>query len=77
MRKAVVRLRRAGCAVAAMSVVGAVSAMPAQAAVVAAKPASSFQTNGRVSAILFLNGTVYLGGKFTSVRPSGAPAGTG
>ena len=77
MRKAVVRLRRAGCAVAAMSVVGGVSAMPAQAAVVAAKPSSSFQTNGRVSAILFLNGTVYLGGKFTSVRPSGAPAGTG
>ena len=51
--------------------------MPAQAALVAAKPAPTYQTNGRVSAILFLNGTVYLGGKFTSVRPAGDPVGTG
>jgi hypothetical protein len=77
MMRGVFRLRRVAFAVAAMSVVGAMSAMPAQAAVVGAKPVSSYQTNGRVNAILFLNGAVYLGGKFTSVRPAGAPAGTG
>jgi hypothetical protein len=76
MRKAVVRLRRVACAAAAMVVLGIV-AVPAQAAVVGAKPVTSYQTNGRVDAILFLNGTIYIGGKFTSVRPAGAPAGTG
>ena len=77
MRGAVVRLRRAGCAVVALGILGGASALPAQAAVVGAKPLPTFQTNGRVNAILFLNGAVYLGGKFTSVRPAGAAAGTG
>jgi hypothetical protein len=77
MRGTVVRLRRAACAALAVGVVGSIAAMPAQAAVVGAKPVSSYQTNGRVNAILFLNGSVYLGGKFTSVRPAGAAAGTG
>jgi hypothetical protein len=49
----------------------------AQGAVVGARPVPTYQTNGRVNAIVFLNGTVYLGGKFTSVRPAGDPAGTG
>ena len=39
--------------------------------------ASSWQTNGAVSAITVANGIVYLGGDFTSVRPPGAAAGTG
>lgn len=37
----------------------------------------SYQTNGRVDAILTIGDTVYLGGAFTSVRPAGAPLGTG
>ena len=77
MMGVVVRLRRAGCAAVALGILGGASALPAQAAVVGAKPVPSYQTNGRVNAILFLNGTVYLGGKFTSVRPAGSPAGTG
>ena len=40
-------------------------------------PSSSWQTNGTVWAIAHANGAVYLGGNFTSVRPPGAPAGTG
>ena len=38
---------------------------------------TTYQTNGRVDAILTIGDTVYLGGAFTSVRPAGAPAGTG
>ena len=76
MLKAVVRLRRIAYAAFAVVMLG-ISAVPAQAAVVGAKPVSSYQANGRVDAILFLNGAVYIGGKFTSVRPAGAPAGTG
>jgi PQQ-like domain len=74
---AVVRLRRVACAAMAVAILGGAFAVQAQAAVVGAKPVPSYQTNGRVNAILFLNGTVYLGGKFTSVRPAGAAAGTG
>ena len=76
MGKAVFRLRRGAYAVIAMVLLG-ISAVPAQAAIVGAKPVSSYQANGRVDAILFLNGTIYIGGKFTSVRPAGSPAGTG
>ncbi len=36
----------------------------------------TYQTNGRVSAILTIGGTTYLGGSFTSLRPAGAAAGT-
>jgi hypothetical protein len=77
MMGAVSGLRRVASAVAALVVVGSIWAVPAQAAVVGAKPVPTYQTNGRVNAILFLNGNVYLGGKFTSVRPAGAVAGTG
>ncbi len=38
---------------------------------------ATFQANGRVDTILTIGNTVYLGGQFTSVRPSGAAAGTG
>ncbi len=38
---------------------------------------TSYQANGRVDAILTVGNVVYLGGKFTSLRPAGAAAGTG
>src|SRR5882757_8095137 len=44
---------------------------------VGAKAASTYQTNGVVWALAYANGVMYAGGTFTSVRPSGAAAGTG
>jgi hypothetical protein len=52
-------------------------AAPAQAAIVGNTPSPSWQTNGRVTTITVSGTTAYIGGKFTSLRPSGAPAGTG
>jgi hypothetical protein len=52
-------------------------AAPAQAAVVRSTPSPSWQTNGRVTTITVSGTTAYIGGKFTSLRPSGAAAGTG
>jgi hypothetical protein len=49
----------------------------AQAAVVGSKPAPSYQANGRVAVVVISGNTAYLGGKFTSMRPAGNPAGTG
>jgi hypothetical protein len=43
----------------------------------AASTLPSWQTNGTVVAIAYAGGVVYLAGDFTSVRPSGAAAGTG
>jgi hypothetical protein len=37
----------------------------------------SYQTNGRVTSIITVGNTVYIGGDFTSVRPPGADEGTG
>jgi hypothetical protein len=37
----------------------------------------TWQTNGIVRAIAYAGGNVYIGGDFTSVRPPGAPLGTG
>ena len=37
----------------------------------------SWQTNGRVETVVISGSTAYLGGAFTSVRPSGDPVGTG
>jgi outer membrane protein assembly factor BamB len=36
----------------------------------------TYQTNGRVDAILSIGDTTYIGGNFTAVRPAGAPAGS-
>jgi hypothetical protein len=51
------------------------AAAPAQAALVHEAPASSWQTDGKVNAIVVGNGKIYIGGSFTHVRAPGAPAG--
>ncbi len=38
--------------------------------------APTYQTNGRVSTIIVVRNTIYIGGDFTAVRPSGAAPGT-
>lgn len=38
-------------------------------------PSPTYQTNGRVNAIVTIGTRVYVGGDFTTVRPAGAPAG--
>jgi hypothetical protein len=38
-------------------------------------PDATYQANGRVSAILTIGNVVYIGGRFTSVRPAGASPG--
>ena len=40
-------------------------------------PSSSWQTNGTVRVITFAGNVMYVGGQFTTVRPPGAPAGSG
>jgi hypothetical protein len=40
------------------------------------EPSPSYQTNGRVDAIVTVGTTVYIGGNFTVVRPAGSPPGT-
>ena len=52
-----------------------VAAAPAQAALVGEAPASSWQTDGKVNAIVVANGKIYIGGSFTHVRAPGAPSG--
>jgi hypothetical protein len=39
-------------------------------------PSPTFQTNGRVDAMITVGNTVYIGGRFTSVRPAGSAVGT-
>ena len=51
------------------------AAAPAQAALVNEAPASSWQTDGKVNAIVVANGKIYIGGSFTHVRAPGAPSG--
>jgi len=40
--------------------------------VVGTSPIPTYQANGRVYTITVANGTVYIGGAFTSVRPAGS-----
>jgi hypothetical protein len=62
-------------AVAAVTVIWCAGA---SAGVVGSVPVgASWQTNGRVETIVVSGDTAYLGGSFTSVRPSGDPLGTG
>ena len=44
---------------------------------VTADLANSWQVSGEVFALEHVNGVVFAGGRFDSIRPSGAPAGTG
>ncbi len=68
---------RAGAAVAAV-LMALVIAAGAEGAVPGSIPVgASWQTNGRVETVVVSGSTAYLGGDFTSVRPSGDPAGTG
>jgi hypothetical protein len=61
-----------------LSVVGLALVGPVPAAqALSGTPVPGFQTNGRVTSIVTFKNTVYVGGDFTSVRPAGAPAGTG
>ncbi|HEV2886147.1 MAG TPA: LamG domain-containing protein, partial [Jatrophihabitans sp.] len=75
------RIRRllAGITTVGAGVLGLVGIPPAAAlqGTVPGNAASSWQTNGAVSAIAAANGVVYLGGDFTSVRPPGTAAGSG
>src|SRR5690349_1296622 len=48
----------------------------AGAATVRERPSATYQTNGRVDAILRVGSTVYIGGSFTAVRPAGSAPGT-
>jgi PQQ enzyme repeat len=67
--------RRCATAVAAALVAAAFAAPAAGAAVVHSTPVPTYQTNGRVNAILIQNGVIYLGGRFTAVRPAGSSSG--
>jgi hypothetical protein len=70
------RLR--GSAVCAVLVSTLVFVAGAQAVVAGSSPVlASWQTNGRVETVVISGTTAYLGGEFTSVRPSGDPLGTG
>lgn len=71
------RTSRMGFAAAAAVAVGLGTAGMAQAAPVGVHPVPTWQTNGRVNAIVVAGSTVYLGGQFTSLRPAGDPVGTG
>lgn len=81
------RFKRMSCSVAVVAMVAALASAvtmvsivtaPAAQAIQADLPAniaSSWQTNGRVNAIGYAKGVVYLGGDFTRVRPPGSGPG--
>jgi outer membrane protein assembly factor BamB len=67
-----------GSVVCAVFVAALVFVAGAQGVVAGSKPVlASWQTNGRVATIVISGSTAYLGGLFTSVRPSGDAVGTG
>jgi outer membrane protein assembly factor BamB len=71
-------LRIRGSVVCAVILAALVFVAGAQAVVAGSKPVlASWQTNGRVETIVISGSTAYLGGEFTSVRPSGDAVGTG
>jgi hypothetical protein len=75
-------MRRAAATTVALLIAVAAALLPVHPAsatqgTVAGGAASSWQTNAAVRAIGAANGTVYVGGDFTSVRPPGAAPGTG
>ena len=64
-------------AIAAASLVVAMGPALAATSNLSPKVDSTYQTNGRVDTIVTIGNNVYIGGQFTSVRPSGAALGTG
>jgi len=70
------RARRSAIAIGAVLAVAAVAAPAAEAAVVHATPVPTYQTNGRVNSIVIQNGVIYIGGRFTAVRPAGSSSGS-
>jgi outer membrane protein assembly factor BamB len=70
--------RMRGSVVCAVFIAALVFVAGAQGVVAGSKPVlASWQTNGRVQTIVINGSTAYLGGTFTSVRPSGDALGTG
>ena len=70
------RARRSAMAVATILAAGAVVAPAAGAAIVHSTPVPTYQTNGRVNAIVIQNGVIYIAGRFTAVRPAGSTSGS-
>ncbi|HEX3331384.1 MAG TPA: hypothetical protein VHS27_15770 [Gaiellales bacterium] len=64
-------------AAAFVAAMGLGTAGVAQAIPVQPHPVPTWQTNGRVNAIVVSGNVAYLGGQFTAMRPPGAAAGTG
>jgi hypothetical protein len=70
------RARRGALAVAAALAASVILVPAAEGAVVRSAPVPTYQTNGRVNAIVIRNGVIYLGGRFTAVRPAGSSSGS-
>jgi hypothetical protein len=72
--------RRRAAAIAAtitsLATVPIIASADAQAPALSSSSRATYQTNGRVSAILVIRNTVYIGGDFTAVRPPHAAPGT-
>ncbi len=71
------RLLGRRCAAVAALGVTVVGVATASAAVVQPHITPTWQTNGRVTSMKVVGNIAYIGGRFTSVRPAGAAAGTG
>jgi Domain of unknown function (DUF5122) beta-propeller len=72
------RSARALLGTALLAAVVALPVVPASAATnLPLIPGTTYQANGRVDAIVTVGNVIYFGGKFTSLRPAGAHAGTG
>jgi len=75
--------RSFGVVLAAASLTSAMMVGPSRPAaaitpgLISATVAATWQTNAPVLAAVYAKGTLYVGGRFTSVRPPGAAAGTG
>jgi hypothetical protein len=69
MRRSVRRVLGVGVV---LGTLGAAFSGPALGAVVGTSPIPTYQASGRVYVITVANGTVYIGGSFTSVRPAGS-----
>lgn len=69
--------RRCAGGAAALVTAGLCVVGVADATIVQPHVTPTWQTNGRVETIRVVGSTAYIGGKFTSVRPAGAAAGTG